>query len=218
MKFKFFIALGAIVFFGYFFHPAVSHALLTPQKINGIDGYYDPEGKKFWYYSPTNFFKKTYLEQQTAIDKMKLLTNPAVTDPIVDPTKPAYPGLVGFHMASTAEFDQGVSAAFGLDKFMADFSITILGTTGYDVRFSDSVDNSNQYGYWVFDDTVNGGVGFVGGQVLDNTVGVDVYNVSIGTFAVSDVVPEPSTYILLTIALSVVATLRYRQKKAKQRI
>ena len=211
-----------------FLIPVRSEALLVVTTTVGAQpAVFDIVSQRYWYYYatqiPGNMSPYTplstiadYTTQSTSIGNLAIAGQGASS---VD----------AWHMASRAEFDALLNSASGgvdysLNPVLA-YATVINGF--YNSASVDTGNSDNTYNTvrWSGTQTVPGAQDVSQYDITTNDVlldpisdGVSMYSgiYSIGAFAVSNAIPEPDTYLLLFIALSVIAGLRFAQQQGKK--
>ncbi len=211
-----------------FLIPVRSEALLVTQTTVGAQpAVFDSVSQRYWYYYATQVPDNTtpstpiptiadYTTQSTSIEHLVIADQGASS-------------VYAWHMASRADFDALLNSAAGgvdysLNPILA-YTTVINGfynTASVDTGNGDNTYNTvrwsgtpawNSTGQDVSQYSIDTNDVF-----LDNIFDVDsLYgSFSIGAFAVSNAIPEPGTYLLLFIALSVIAGLRFAQRRGEK--
>ena len=220
--------------------PVRSEALLVVNSSVGSEpAVYDTVSKQYWYYSAYQVPNSTdpanpvstigsYGSQQDAIAQINVSGQNAL-------------GIYTWNMASRADFNALlISAVGGSDAFIAnpDAAYALIinafqNTSNYDLGTppGTKVPANNWYNVVRWSgtpDPLGSNTPEQDVSYYENNAGSDAYltatnadfilgeTYNIGAFALSNAVPEPSTYVLLFIALSVIAGLRVVQQRGKK--
>ena len=239
MKHRFYLLAGAIILAGACLTPIKSNAQLLPVtnvKIAGgatlATAYYDDQNKQYWYLDATKTPTQSLVSDgnSTTLGTYSDQANVAIPA-IFDHTQYSL-GIENWHMAKYSEFLALLDSINHSDPAAA--AITVNGysvntgtvdpnlvgdTTRYNLVRWDDIGSTNGTGFHnisVMDNTGESTVGDVD-DTWTNLGGINLPdNFLIGAYAVTNAVPEPSTYALLFIALSVVAGVRVVQQRAKK--
>jgi hypothetical protein len=212
--------------------PVRSEALLVVSTTVGTQpAVFDTVSQRYWYYYayqiPDNTTPSTpvstiadYYTQSTSIGNLVIANQGASS-------------VYNWHMASRGDFDALLSSAAGvvdytlnpalafatvINGFHNTGSVDVGDNTYNTVRWSGTptqdpgAQDVSQYNI-LSDDVFLGSI--FPGSISDGASSYLGIN-SIGAFAVSNAIPEPGTYLLLFIALSVIAGLRLVRERGKK--
>jgi hypothetical protein len=206
--------------------PLSSQAVLQPLTIaTGQTGLYDPVSTQFLYWDAAAFTSGAAgVGAGTTYDRQLLLTSGAGS--VTLPLSTGF-NITSWHMATPGEFDSFVLAAGDAGALYSLIKPTDAGNGFNTVRLNGNYPGGSGNVIVMFDNSPNPAPSFIYSGINPNldllpNGAVDLAGSTqfavptpIGAFAVSNVnaVPEPSTYVLLFIALAVVVGARYKMRK-----